>query len=91
VLRDEVRRYVVEALGDEAGVLVVDETGFLKKAHIRSAWHGNIPARRVGSKIVRSGCSCVREPLGPCLNRSAALSPPGLGRGRSAPREDLSA
>ena len=30
-LRDEVRRYVIEALGDEAGVLVVDETGFLKK------------------------------------------------------------
>lgn len=30
-LRDAVRRYVVEALGDEAGVLVVDETGFLKK------------------------------------------------------------
>ena len=30
-LRDEVRAYVVEALGCEDGVLVVDETGFLKK------------------------------------------------------------
>ena len=30
-LRDRVRDYVAEALGDEAGVLVVDETGFLKK------------------------------------------------------------
>jgi SRSO17 transposase len=30
-LRDEVRTYIVESLGDEAGVLVVDETGFLKK------------------------------------------------------------
>lgn len=30
-LRDRVRAYVAEALGDEAGVLVVDETGFLKK------------------------------------------------------------
>jgi SRSO17 transposase len=30
-LRDEVRAYVVEALGDADGVLVVDETGFLKK------------------------------------------------------------
>lgn len=30
-LRDEVRRYVVEALGDDDAVLVVDETGFLKK------------------------------------------------------------
>src|SRR5260221_412958 len=30
-LRDEVRDYVVEALGDEDGVLIVDETGFVKK------------------------------------------------------------
>jgi len=30
-LRDEVRDYVFEALGDPDGVLVIDETGFLKK------------------------------------------------------------
>jgi SRSO17 transposase len=30
-LRDDVRGYVVEHLGDSGGVLVVDETGFLKK------------------------------------------------------------
>ena len=30
-LRDRVRDYVAQALGDEAGVLVIDETGFLKK------------------------------------------------------------
>src|SRR5580658_6827759 len=30
-LRDEVRDYVVEALGDDDGVLIVDETGFVKK------------------------------------------------------------
>jgi len=30
-VRDDVREYVVEHLGDPAGVLVVDETGFLKK------------------------------------------------------------
>ena len=30
-LRDEVRSYAVEALGDTDGMLVVDETGFLKK------------------------------------------------------------
>lgn len=30
-LRDEVRSYVVEALGDPDGVLIVDETGFVKK------------------------------------------------------------
>ncbi len=30
-LRDDLRAYVVEQLGDPGGVLVVDETGFLKK------------------------------------------------------------
>ena len=30
-LRDRVRDYVTQALGDPAGVLVIDETGFLKK------------------------------------------------------------
>lgn len=35
-VRDDVRDYVVEHLGDRAGVLVVDETGFLKKG-IKSA------------------------------------------------------
>ena len=30
-LRDEVRAYAVEALGSGDGVLVVDETGFVKK------------------------------------------------------------
>jgi SRSO17 transposase len=30
-VRDDLRTYVVEHLGDPAGVLVVDETGFLKK------------------------------------------------------------
>jgi SRSO17 transposase len=31
MLRDEVRSYVLESLGDVDGVLVVDETGFVKK------------------------------------------------------------
>ena len=30
-VRDDLRAYVVEHLGDPGGVLVVDETGFLKK------------------------------------------------------------
>jgi SRSO17 transposase len=36
-LRDDVRGYVIERLGDPAGVLVVDETGFLKKKGAKSA------------------------------------------------------
>jgi SRSO17 transposase len=31
LLRDDLRSYAVERLGDPAGVLIVDETGFLKK------------------------------------------------------------
>ena len=30
-VRDDLRGYVVEHLGDPDGVLIVDETGFLKK------------------------------------------------------------
>src|SRR5262249_33772575 len=30
-VRDDLRAYVLERLGEEAGILVVDETGFLKK------------------------------------------------------------
>ena len=30
-VRDELRAYLSETLGDEAAVLVIDETGFLKK------------------------------------------------------------
>src|SRR6478736_1735522 len=30
-VRDDVRDYVVERLGDRSGVLIVDDTGFLKK------------------------------------------------------------
>ncbi len=30
-VRDELRKYVIEHLGDSQGVLVIDETGFLKK------------------------------------------------------------
>ena len=31
MVRDDLRSYVLEHLGDSGGVLVVDETGFLKK------------------------------------------------------------
>ena len=30
-LRDDLRQYVVDHLGEEDGVLIIDETGFLKK------------------------------------------------------------
>src|SRR3954467_2625812 len=43
--RDLCRGYVVEHLGAPDGVLIIDETGFLKKG-TRSAWRASIPGRR---------------------------------------------
>ena len=48
-VRDEVRRYVMKNLGDPSAVLVVDETGFLKKGTgCRRGWPGSTPGRRAG-------------------------------------------
>ena len=52
-LRDVVRAYVVETLGCAEGVLVVDETGFVKKGR-RSAWRVSTAARRAGWRTARS-------------------------------------
>ena len=55
--RDLVRSYVVEHLGCEDGVLVVDETGFVKKGAHSVGWRGSTRARPGGSKTARSACS----------------------------------
>ena len=49
-VRDDLRGYVVEHLGDAGGVLVVDETGFLKKGR-----------RSVGVKRQYSGTAKVEN------------------------------
>jgi SRSO17 transposase len=56
-VRDDLREYVVEHLGDPAAVLVLDETGFVKKARTRPGWRGSTPARPAGSRTPRSACS----------------------------------
>jgi SRSO17 transposase len=56
-VRDEVRDYVVDHLGDRQGVLIVDETGFLKKGLRSAGCSGSTPAPRVGSRTARSECS----------------------------------
>ncbi|AZO66366.1 transposase [Mesorhizobium sp. M6A.T.Cr.TU.016.01.1.1] len=59
-LRDEVRDYVVEALGDEDGVLIFDETGFAHKAIVPPVLRVNTPGRRVGLRTARSAYATVK-------------------------------
>src|SRR4051794_31103311 len=40
-VRDDLRDYVVEHLGDEAAVLVVDETGLVQRAASPPGWPGS--------------------------------------------------
>jgi SRSO17 transposase len=47
-VRDDLRGYVVEQLGDPAAVLVVDETGFLKSRRLLGA-----PAAAVTPQLLR--------------------------------------
>jgi SRSO17 transposase len=61
-VRDDVRAYVAGQLGDPGGVLIADDTGFLKRAPGRLACSGSIPALPGGRRTVRSGCSWRTPP-----------------------------
>ncbi len=54
---DNVREYVVEHLGDPEAVLIVDDTGFLKKGPHRQGSSANIRARPDGRRTARSESS----------------------------------
>ena len=57
-VRDDLRAYVVEHLGDAGAVLVLDETGFVKKGTKSAGVQRQYSrARRAGSRTARSGCS----------------------------------
>jgi hypothetical protein len=53
-VRDDVRDYLVEHLGDPEAVLVIDETGDLKKAPRRLGCSASTPAPPGGSRTPRS-------------------------------------
>jgi hypothetical protein len=55
-VRDDLRGYVAEQLGDPDGVLIADGTGFLKRAPGRRVCDGSIPGLLGGRKTARSGC-----------------------------------
>ena len=50
--RDLCRGYVVEHLGAPDGVLIIDETGFLKKGTGRPVWRASIPGPRDGLRTL---------------------------------------
>jgi SRSO17 transposase len=52
-VRDDVRDYVFEQLGDRDGVLIIDDTGFLKRAPRRPACKGSIPGPPGGRRTAR--------------------------------------
>jgi SRSO17 transposase len=56
-VRDDVRGYAVERLGDPGGVLIVDETGFVKKEPGRPGCSGSTPGPPGGPRTARSACS----------------------------------
>ncbi len=60
-VRDDVRAYVAGQLGDPAGVLIADDTGFLKKGG-RPASKDSIPGPPGGRRTARSGCSWRTPP-----------------------------
>lgn len=56
-VRDDLRGYVIDHLGQAGGVLVPDETGFVKKGARSVGVRGSTRALLAGSRTARSGCS----------------------------------
>ena len=61
-VRDDVRSYVVEELGDPGAVLVADETGDVKKGRITPGCSGSTPEPRAGSRTPRSRSTLAMLP-----------------------------
>jgi hypothetical protein len=54
-LRDDLQHYVAERLGEPEGILILDDTGFLKKAP--PACSASTPAPLAAPRTARSACS----------------------------------
>jgi SRSO17 transposase len=55
-VRDELRAYVLEQLGDPRAVLVIDETGFLKQGTKSVGSSASTAERRDASRTARAAC-----------------------------------
>jgi SRSO17 transposase len=56
-VRDDLRDYAAAEIGNAGGVLVPDETGFLKKGSKSAGGSGSTPAPRAGSRTASWECS----------------------------------
>jgi hypothetical protein len=88
-VRDDLRAYVVEHLGDTGAVLVLDETGFLCPSGDAQRQEGHEVGRRAAAvlghggphrKLPDRGLSRLCQLPRPCLDRPRALSSRKLGR-----------
>lgn len=61
-IRDDLRDYVTDHLGQPDGVLIVDDTGFLKKGTVSAGVQGSIPAPLAARRTARSECSSLMPP-----------------------------
>ena len=81
-VRDDVRGYLVEQLADRSGVLVVDETGFVKKGTKSAGMaRGVLRHRRGGSRTTQIGVPRLRHTAGTNLCGPRAVPAQGVGRG----------
>jgi hypothetical protein len=79
--RDGLRDAVVEVLGDaERGVLIVDETGFLKKSVMSAGVGRQHSGTAVGSRTLRSACFGLRLRSWAGVDRSGVVFAEGLDR-----------
>ena len=84
-VRDDLRAYVRETLGDRAGVLIVDETGFLKKGD--QVRRGATPIqrhRRPHRELPTRGLPGVRHRARPCLRGPRVVRARVVDRGSRA-------
>jgi SRSO17 transposase len=61
-VRDDVRAYVAEQLGEPDGVLIADDTGFLKKGTRSAGVQRQYSGPPGGRRTARSGCSWRMRP-----------------------------
>ena len=65
VVRDDLRAYVIEHLGEAGGMLVVDETGFLKKGKKSAGVARQYSGTAGDGRTARWGCFwCIASPKG---------------------------